>query len=979
MKRPHLLSCCATIAFVALAAPAQAQEASQDEGASSANDIVVTGSRISRRDFIAESPVTTYGEDSLQMQGPSTIAQSLNQLPQFAAIDGGPSASGSKQGRASANLRGLGITRTLVLLDGRRLQPSDAQGTIDLNTIPTALLGSVEVITGGASATYGSDAISGVVNFKLRRDFTGIVGDVQAGVSDRGDARTFDISLAAGTTFAEGRGSIMGAVSYFDREGVFGRQRDFFIGKGIAGNLRGGVVQGVANNLPSQAALNAIFVGKYGATTNPLRNQAIGVNRDGTLFTSTSPILNFRYEDHDPYILDGTSRVGFPLGESYYLQAPLERYNAFGKAEFEITPDVTIYAQGLYTEYKSNWTRDGNTATSATAVALIPVTNPFITPDLAAVLASRPNPTAPINFAFNTGGVGPTVSTQNYRVYQFVGGLRGKLAPDINFDLYASFGRTKLKESQNGYIDRAAWSALVNAPDGGASVCAGGYNPFSPDPLFNDPTKKGCYDFLNRELFENTSYSQRVVEGTIEGGIVTLPGGDMRFAVGAAYRQNKYNFNPDAARVNRTVFPDQATGPASGSINVKEVFGELLVPIVKDVPALKSLSLSLAYRYSDYSTVGGVSAYKATGDWNVFGDFRIRGGYQRAVRAPNLAELFAPPERSLPQVGSVASGAGDFCDVTSALRTGPNGAQVRALCLAQGIPASVIDSFRFTGSAWPAVSSGNLDLKEETADTYTVGATWSRIFASPFLRGLTLSVDYYNIGVKDAIGQITPGIANTQCFNRNGGNPNFDPTNYYCGLLRRDPATGQVDLFTQQTQNLGAFRMAGIDTQLDWKIDVGALGVDGDDAGTISLNIVASYLDKFEIQNTPDAPFIDYAGTIGNSQVDPFTLSYPKWKVTGSLGYDNDRFGVTLRGRYYNGMGHFAAVGVANSTLPGVVDRTYFDLAGRFNVAADFEFRFGVLNLFDKEPPEWVQGSLSDPALYDILQRRYYVGVNAKF
>lgn len=974
-----------TVSLFALLAwqPATGQQADPlppgDAAEALGGEITVTGSRITRRDFVSDSPISTLSEEALQMQGPATLSQSLNQLPQFTATDGTPQASGAKQGRANANLRGLGITRTLVLLDGRRLQPSDALGTIDLNIIPAALIGQSEVITGGASATYGSDAIAGVVNFKLKTDLTGVVADIQSGITERGDGRTLDVSLSGGATFADGRGRIMGALSYFNRKGIFGRDREFFIGKGIAGVLRGGVITGVANNLPSQAALDAVFIGQYGASGGPARNQAIGLNRDGTLFTSTSPILNFRYADHDPYILDGTSRVGFPLGESYYLQSPLDRYNAFAAASFDVTPDVTLYAQGLVTKYDSSWTRNGNTATSATAVALIPVTNPFITPDLAAILASRPNPNAPINFSFNTGGVGPTISEQDYRVYQLIGGIRGKLAEDISFDLYTSFGRTELREQQSGYIDRAAWATLVNAPDGGASVCEGGYNPFSPDPLILNPAKRGCFDFLHRSLSERASYSQQIVEGTIQGGLFTLPYGDVRFAVGAAYRRNAYEFRPDAQKVNRTIFPDQATGPADGEIDVKEGFAELLVPILRDVPAFRELTLNLAYRYSDYSSIGGVHAYKATGDWNLFGGLRVRGGYQRAVRAPNLAELYAPPERSLPQVGSVASGAGDYCDSTSAVRTGPDGGQVRALCLSQGVPASVIDSFRFTGSAWPGVSQGNLSLKEETADTITAGITWSNLFRTPLLSGLSLSVDYFDIRVKDAIGQITPGIANNQCFNRNGGNPGYDPTNFYCQLISRDPATGQVDIFSIQTQNLGAFRQSGIDVQVDWRIPLDTLGVNGDDAGAINLNVVASHLLRYEIQNTPDAPFLDFAGTIGNSQIDPYNLSYPDWKVTGTIGYSNDQGGIMLRGRYYGPMQHYASVGVENSTLRGVDSRVYFDLTARAQVDERFELRAGVLNLLDKAPPEWVQGSLSDPALYDILQRRFFVGVNARF
>jgi outer membrane receptor protein involved in Fe transport len=221
-------------------------------------------------------------------------------------------------------------------------------------------------------------------------------------------------------------------------------------------------------------------------------------------------------------------------------------------------------------------------------------------------------------------------------------------------------------------------------------------------------------------------------------------------------------------------------------------------------------------------------------------------------------------------------------------------------------------------------------------------------------------------------------VAINQCFNVGGGNPTYDSNNPYCQLFHRDPTSGQVDLFSQQTRNLGGFKLSGIDTQLDWQIDLTDLGLKGD-PGSIGLNFVASYLDKFKIQNTPGAPFIDYAGTIGNTQVDPFTLSYPRWKITGSLSYSLDKASITLRGRWYDSMSNYAAVGVANSNLPGVDSRIYFDMNARIGIADNFEFRFGVLNLLDKAPPEWTQGSLSDPGLYDTLQRRFFVGVNAKF
>jgi iron complex outermembrane recepter protein len=945
----------------------------QDAPASGANvaEVVVTGSRIVRQDYVADSPVVTFGAEQLEAMGPSSLENTFNALPQFAALQGGTSASAAKQGRSSANLRGLGIARTLVLLDGKRMQPSDALGTIDLNTISPALIESVEVITGGASAVYGSDAIAGVVNMKVKRDFSGLEIDAQFGETERGDGETTEVSLTAGGNFADDRGNAVLSMSYYDRKGIFGAERDFFRSKGVAGVLRGGVVTAAASNLPTQAAMNSVFVNGYGAGSTPLRNQAIGVNRDGTLFTSTTPILNLRYADHDPYIIN-EGRVGFALAETYYLQQPMERYTFFGRGQYDLGANIEAYAQVNYAKYDSSWTRNGNTATSASAPAFIPVTNPFIPQDLRTILASRQNPTAPIDFSFNTGRVGVAVTHPHYDVSQFMFGFTGKALDDWTWDVYGSWGETRSNEIQDGYIDRAAWAALVNAPDGGASVCPGGFNPFLPDPLQLDPAQRGCYEFLNRTLQESTTHEQQIVEATLQGGLVDLPAGRLRFAAGASYRNNAYDFQPASERTARTVYPDQATGPTGGSVHVNELFGEVLIPVLKDLPAVHELNLDFAYRFSDYSTIGEVSTYKGSVDWAPLQSLRVRGGYQRAIRAPALAELYAPPERSLPQIGAVNQGGGDPCDITGRLRTSSAAAQVRALCLAQGLPASVADLYRFTGSAVPAITAGNLDLEEEVADTYTVGLVWRSPFDSPWLSGFTASIDYYDISVEQSIGVITTTIALNRCFNADGAsNPTYSVDNYYCRLVSRNPNSGGIEQIVQPTLNLAAYRTSGIDTQLDWRFDVGP--------GALGVNLVLSFLDRFEIQNLEGQPFLDYAGTIGNMQVDPFTLSYPEWKVTASVSYSVGQASAMLRARHYDSMSHASDVGVPNPSRPGVESRQYFDLSARYEFSDAWQLRVGIVNLLDEEPPEWTTGSVADPALYDIIQRRFYVGINKHF
>lgn len=937
--------------------------------------IVVTGSRISRQDYVAESPILSVGPEALAARGPATLDATFNQLPQFAASNANSGASPARQGRANANLRGLGIQRTLVLLDGRRTQPSDPLGAIDLNTIAPALIENVEIITGGASAVYGSDAIAGVVNVKLRRKFEGLELDAQYGITDRNDSEGLSLSATIGGNFASGRGNLVASVGYFDRGGTFRGSRPFFENSGIASALLGGAVTSSGTNLPTQAALNAVFA-RYGAGT-PARNAALGVNPDGTLFTTAAPVLNLR---DSPYVVN-ENRVGFPLGETIPLQTPITRYNAFARASYEIADDVEAYLQFNHVEYSSNYSRPGYSAGSVAPLATIPLSNPFVPADLRAIAASRPNPNAPLNFTFSTNRVGRTNYDFDNQVNEILVGARGKI-PSLgwNWDVYGSYGSTITSERSSGFINIAAWRSLVDAPDGGASVCPGGFNPFAQAALDATPGQDRCYNYLNRNLSERTVLKQAVVEASFEGGLFALPAGDVRFAGGASYRRPSYSYRPDEQRVRGEVYPTQPTGPTAGNYNVKEAFLELFVPVARDLPFVEELNLGFAYRYSDYSTIGGVSTYKGSMDWAVGAGFRYRGSYQRAIRAPSLGELFAPPERASAGIGSIALGGGDPCDATSLFRTGPgagNAAQVRALCIATGVPAGVVDIFRFAGSSVPGEASGNLNLREETADTYTMGLVWQSASPSPLLRRLSGSVDYYKIKVRDAIGTITAQVGLSRCFNGDGSsNPGYDPNNYFCTLTSRNPSGG-IELQRAPTLNLAAYEVSGIDFQFDYGFKLDDLGlVNG---GDLSVNTVLSYLDTYKIQNLAGAPFLDYAGTIGNAQVDSGATAFPKWKLNTSVTYAVGPAQITATYRWYDKLSHFSDVGVANPSRPGSAAIDYVDLVGRVALTSDIQLRLGIQNLFDTEPPQWVGQGATDLGLYDLLQRRYFVGLRARF
>jgi outer membrane receptor protein involved in Fe transport len=967
-----------------LATNAAAQDVQTDTGQEAADtsvleELVITGSRIKRSDYVAESPIVTLSAASIDARGPATIDQLFNQTPQFAASNANSGSSPARQGRNNANLRGLGIQRTLVLLDGRRTQPSDALGAVDLNTISPGLIENVEVITGGASAIYGSDAVAGVVNFRLKRNFTGVEMDAQYGQSSRGDAAARSVNLTMGGNLAEDRGNVVLALSYFDRDGAYRASRPFFVRSGIASALQGGAIVSDASNLPTQAALNAVFATKYG-TSAPARNTSLGYNSDGTLFTTATPILNLKYPEGEPYITD-QGRVGFPLGNTLPLQTPVERYGAFARANYALTSNIEVYGQFNHTEYTSTYSRPGWSAGSTAPLAQIPLSNPFVSADLRAIAASRPNPTAPLNFTFNTSRLGRTAYDFSYDLNEFLGGVRGKLPyRDLSWDAYASYGTTKATEATSGFVDINAWNTLINAADGGASICPGGFNPFLPADLEVTPGQAGCFNYLNRTVREKTDLTQQVVEGTLQGGLFDLPAGELRFAAGGGYRRSTYTYEPANERANGTVWPVQLTGASAGAYNVTEFFGELFIPVVRDLPLIKELNVDVAYRYSDYNLIGGVNTYKASVDWRLVDSLRVRGGYQRAIRAPSLAELFSPPERASSGLASTASGGGDPCDYQGRLRNpglNPNADKVRALCIAQGVNASIVDIYRFVGSSVSGVNAGNTTLKQESTDTFTAGIVWQSGFKHPLLRRLSASVDFYDIKVDNAIGVITSSVGLNRCFNSDGAsNPNYDPTNYYCTLTTRN-SNGGIETQQQPTLNLAKYETSGLDFQADWRIDLEDTVLPA--PGAVTVNLIVSKLLSYKIQNIADAPFVDYKGTIGNGQIDSGAISFPEWKVAASATYTLGKLDVTALYRWYDSMTNAVDAGTSAVTSRGVAIRQYVDLTAAYRLNDKTVLRAGVQNVFDQEPPVWTGAGATDLGLYDLVQRRFFVGVKRRF
>lgn len=941
------------------AAPAIAHAQAETEASNTAvEEIVVTGSRIARRDYSSDSPIVTVGKADIEKLGSVTVDTILNQMPQFVPSVSSTSNNPSNGGQANIDLRGLGTARTMILLNGHRVVPSNADGTVDVNIIPAALIQNIEVISGGASATYGSDALAGVVNFKLNNNFTGLQVDAQYGVTEEGDGREKSLALTAGGKYAEDRGHAVFSLGYSERGAVYNASRDFSAVSGASSTTPYGRYDATGTNLPTQAAIDAVFA-KYGIAAGTVKASAnLGFNDDGTLFYNGQNYKGSTAIDYSTIPVNGTYNTG-PLN---LLQLPLKRYTAYAATDYQINEHAQFYGSFNFTHYDSTTILAPAPAAGATGFT-VPVTNPFIPSDLSTLLASRANPNASFLLRKRFTDVGPRQSDTTFNVFQIAGGVRGDIGfKDWTYDVFASYGRSEQNETQSGNISHSAVQTLLNAADGGASICEGGYDPFGLNAL-----SSACRSYIARQTKNRTVAEQQVVEANLQGGLFELPAGEVRAAIGASYKRDTYLFEPDSLLSTGDVVGFNAQDAIDAATNVKELYGELLVPVLKDLPFIKALDLNVGYRLSDYNTIGKVDAYKASGDWEIVDGFRVRGGYQRAVRAPSIGELYSPQNQGYPSISE------DPCAYNSTYRAGSNASTVRALCLAQGVPSAIIDSYTYTNGQVNALSGGNPDLREETADTYNIGAVWTPRIAHPLLERLSMSIDYYSIDIKNAIGTIDAATALDKCYSA-AGNPTGSTSNYYCSLFTRNSATGEIDTLTLTNLNLAEYKTAGVDFQVDWGFGLGAVGLD-DRYGAIKVNVMGTYLDSFKVQSLPGEGFTELKGTIGNTQISSTAVSHPEWKYNTSVSYVIGPVEVGARWRY---IGDMVDAADASEKIGAV---NYYDLNASWNVTDTYSIRGGVTNLTNKQPPyfsSYVQAN-TDPSTYDVLGRRFFVAVKAKF
>ncbi len=804
--------------------------------------MTVTGSRILRRDFEAASPILTVERRMFEQSGTVGIESVLNQLPQFVPAstqfltnDVFPSAMNTP-GIATLNLRGLATNRTLVLIDGRRAQPANSTLVIDMNSIPSSAIEKVEIITGGASATYGADAMGGVTNFKLRDRFEGATVEARGGITEAGDGAETQVSTLFGANVGDGRGNVMFGLEWTRRHAadVFGRPffEDSLTDPGapttaIRIDYTGYEPNASAGGLPSQAAVNALFPQRP-AGTNVSRSTFFYVNRDGTLFKDLNA-LGYKGEFNEKFKLQPNGVLG-ENNLAELVSSPMDRYSLLGRAHYAVTDKTRLIGQAMFatTEVRSVAQTAG--ANGGFAASIPRDADHPVPPELAALLDSRgANTYSTTEFDTQTGL--PIVLTgidANWRlgrpldflpprqlknsssVFQVLAGLEGELpVRDWTWEAYATHGESKTDNGYIGFASLERYRAVVQSanygkgfsqtgPGQAQATCTSGLPIFEQFEVSQD-----CIDAITANIADRTRLTQEIVEANFQGAVADLPAGELRSALGASYRRNEFEFRPDATRETNSIIdiPISTFTAANvmGSTYAAEVYGELLIPLLKNRPFAHSLELELGGRYSHYDTASEVPAYKALFSWAPLPSLRFRGGFQLANRAPNTNELFLSPSNTLVTLRGPEPCRIDTRDVNGNRPDNPHRAQVQALCSAIiGTGSSTFDDNpdAYTADGRPDGGeverrSGNPDVNSEEGRTWTIGAVFRSPFQHAFARQFTLAVDWYQARITQAISQVSAQTTYDLCFNRDGmSNPTYslDDPNGMCRRIVRDPS-----------------------------------------------------------------------------------------------------------------------------------------------------------------------------------------------
>lgn len=897
-----------------VAVPAAAQTASETV-AENDEEILVTGSRIARAGFDQPTPTTVIGEGELRLGARPNIQQVLNDLPQIRPTTTPSVSNGNTStGTAPVDMRGLGSNRTLVLLDGRRFV-----GEGNLNFIPTNLVERVEVVTGGASAAWGSGAVAGVVNILLDKDYDGLSIGGNVGVSSRGDGFRYGFDAKFGTSFADGRGHFIIGGEYVKDRGVINRSSRPQL------NSPDFIPSGTGSELVRDVNFGNVTLGGL-ITSGVLAGQTF--NPDGTLrdFRRGTSIGAGAF----PLQMVG-GEDGINLYDTIPVSSPFERLSTYARLSYEVG-DATFWVDGSYARALSNAPFFGD-YTVGGALGLpyltIQADNPFLSPAIQSQLAAAGETSFTFGRYFNDI---LQLKFRGLRVSKEAAiGVDGTFGNGFRYKAWYSHGEVDSEQAMaNTRLARQFNNAINAVSSGGQIVCAinadastanddPACRPLNPFGALSSSPEARDYVTGTQQSFGTTKLDSAGAE--IQGDLFSLWAGPVTVAVGAEARwEEQVASRDDFTVANVTNFGIPVfTSDTSGRFSVKEAFGEIALPLL-DIDNAIEVDLSGAARYSDYSTSGGIWTWKAGGTVRLFNDLLLRATRSRDIRSPSIAELFAV--RSI-NIGPL----NDQDDPEGRLAANPL-------------------TYDSTPSAVRTYTGGNADLVPEVSYTTALGATYS----PSYVPGFSASVDYYKIKINGAITALSGSNLTLACFRGSTA---------ACDRITRD-ATGTVVEVAANQQNIASFETSGFDMEASYVANLGA-------GGSIRLRALATYVDKLVFDTGLSR--VETAGDVGDS----VQRATPKWRGTLSATYEDDNVGFDIRARYIGGGNYDRTRTTLINNKIGA--RTYVDIGARFKVDDRFTMFANVNNVFDRKPPLVTVNS----TLYDVVGTYATIGARVDF
>lgn len=945
----------------AMPALAQNQQPPEPAPASAADEqtIVVTGSRLARTGFTAPTPVTVVGDEQIARQGSTNIAQVLNEIPAFRA-QSSPATSAifvSNLGAATADLRGLGGNRTLVLIDGRRVVASTVSGgsftpanMVDLNLVPTSLLSRAEVVTGGASAVYGSDAVAGVVNLIINRDLTGLKATLQAGTSDYGDNTELLASLAWGTSLADGQGRFIIGAEYVNSDGsgdCYTREWCAQSFNTVSNPFRPGstterAISGQAATLilPDARTATASFNGLV--INGPLR---------GTEFTPEGGTFQHDYGTYGGAGLfqsgGGDDQLAFY--QFFPLSAPSERINVFSNFDYDLTDDLNVFVQGSFGHVNGKIRGSSRRDISPAGAYQIRRDNAFLPDAVEAQMTTLGLQTLPFGRIWND--IGPQEGEVTRETYRAVAGFDWEVASAWTLGAYYQYGQTDY--SQQGYnttINSRMARAIDAVQVGPNIVCRVNADAISTNddaacvplnPFGEGAGSQAAFDYVTGTAIQDTTLRQHVAALTLRGTLAELWAGPLAVAGGVEYRRDSISAFTDPISAANDFFTSPGGGIVGGdrSLEVKEGFIEAALPLARDLPFAQSAEISGAVRVTDYSNSGQVETWKIGADWQPVEFLRLRATRSRDIRAPNVFELYSSPQSSFQTVDDPVNGG------------------------ARGL--------------YPTLLSGNANLQPEFADTWTAGAVVTAEMGDA--GRLRLSADWFDISLDGAISTLGAQTIVNRC---QGGNAAL------CEFVIRNDANIITQIINPNL-NLNTLITRGWDFELDYALPMENIGL----AGDFSLRVLATKVNDLITIDTAGVA-TERAGQNGSGVSQPSGL--PDYTINGFIGWNLDAFSTQVQIRHISS-GLFQVTNIGphqegyspllpnsiNDNLVEAVTYVNFNLQYRLVDEGNRQVElFGVVNnLFDTDPPNNLPSSFgpTNNVLYDVVGRSYRAGVRISY